>query len=102
MRSGGETGSFHCEGSAALADRPARVGLHSPRALSQLLSRSSADALLSSTGGDNDAARMAALPNVPPGANPYDVYRKALEDSVFGTPTSGFAARLGVLFGLCG
>ena len=45
---------------------------------------------------------MAALPNVPPGANPYDVYRKALEDSVFGTPTSGFAARLGVLFGLCG
>jgi hypothetical protein len=41
-----------------------------------------------------------SLPVVPPGANPFKVYADTIEGTFYGSPTSGFRVRLGVLFGM--
>lgn len=43
-----------------------------------------------------------SLPTVPPGTNPFTVYKAALDATVYPTPPDGFKVRLGVLFGLSG
>ncbi|BGP52039.1 hypothetical protein JCM10450v2_008010 [Rhodotorula kratochvilovae] len=43
-----------------------------------------------------------SLPTVPPGTNPFTVYKAALHSMLYPNPSSGFKIRLGVLFGMAG